>query len=285
MVSGENIHVINSLGVREPFSEKKVFTSLKRSGASNALANSILVKVKDRLTPDMSTQDLFKMIRALLHEEEMQTALKFNLKESIKNLGPAGFIFEKYVADVFRECGYEVTINKMIRGRCVEYEMDVLAKKEGVMYLGECKYRNRPGEKVDVNVCLKEFALLSDVRRGSHFSKDQTISSIQSLIITNTKFTEQAIKYAECEGIYLFGWRYPKSGGLEKLIEDRKLYPITILPSFKNHLMDYFTDNDMMLAKDVLDIKDVAKFSETAKIPARQIESMKREAEILLESK
>ncbi|MDD4409585.1 MAG: restriction endonuclease [Candidatus Pacebacteria bacterium] len=280
-----NLYIVNSLGVREPFSEKKVFNALKRSGASNQVANNILVKVKDNFIPEMTTFELFKMVRAFLKKEELQTSIKFNLRESMRLLGPAGFIFEKYIADVFGECGYKVKIDQIIKGRCVDYEMDVLAKKEGVMYLTECKYRNRQGEKVDVNVCLKEFALLNDVRRGKQFSGDTSISSIQSLIVTNTKFTEQAIKYAECEGIYLFGWRYPTDGGLEKIIEDRNLYPITILPSFKNHLMDYFAGKGMMLAKDVLAIKDIAKFSEIAKIPERQIEALYKEAKALLENK
>jgi hypothetical protein len=279
------MYIVNSMGIREPFSEKKVFSAMKRSGASNEVANRVLDQVKENLLPDMTTAELFKMVRTLLKGAELQTSIRFNLKESMRLLGPAGFIFEKYIADVFRECGYEVKINQIVKGRCVDYEMDVLAKKDGVLYLGECKYRNSQGDKVDVNVCLKEFALLNDVRNGGHFSKDASISSVQSLIITNTKFTDQAIKYAECEGIYLLGWRYPLDGGLEKIIDERGLYPITILPSFKNHLMDYFAEKDMMLAKDVLDIQDIAKFSETAKIPARQIESLCKEAKILLESK
>jgi hypothetical protein len=283
MASSEKIFVINSLGEREGFSEKKVLNSLRRSGASNEVANKVLSQVRERLVSDMKTSEIFKMIKSFLRKEKFQVALKFNLKESIKILGPAGFIFEKYITNIFREYGYKVKTDQIIYGRCIDYEMDVLAQKENTMYLGECKYRNSPGEKVDVNVCLKEFALLNDIRRGKFFSSDDSIKSIQSLIITNTKFTDQAIKYAECEGIYLLGWRYPLEGGLEKLIEDKKLYPITILPSFKKYLMGYFVEKNMMLVKNLLEIKDVAKFAEIAKIPARQIESLCQEARILLE--
>lgn len=283
MNSSETIFIINALGERQKYSEKKVFNSLKRSGASTEVANKVLSDIREKIIPDMRTSEIFKMIRSLLKKEEPQTAVKFNLKESIRLLGPAGFIFEKYVADIFRDYGYKVKTSQIIYGRCISYEMDVLAQKEDVMYLGECKYRNQPGEKVDVNVCLKEFALTSDMRRGTYFSSNKSIKSIQSLIITNTKFTEQAIKYAECEGLYLLGWRYPVEGGLEKLIEDKKLYPITILPSFKNYLMNYFAEKDMMLAKDLLEIKDIAKFAEIAKIPTRQIENLCREARVLLE--
>ncbi|MCK9578115.1 hypothetical protein M0R01_01305 [bacterium] len=274
--------VINSSGEREVFSEKKIFYSLRRSGASKETANKIVNEVKEASRQDMRTSDIFRLAKRNLEADQMKIALKFSLKESIKALGPAGFIFEKYVAEIFKQYNYSVKIGQIISGRCITYEMDLIAKKEKVIYLGECKYRNQPGEKIDVNVCLKEFALLSDVRKGRYFANDIDCS-LQSLIITNTKFTEQAIKYCECEGLYMLGWRYPKEGGLEKLIEDKKLYPITILPSFKKYLMDFFVGRNMMLAKNILEIKDIAKFAQTAKISVKSMQDLYNDARILLE--
>ena len=278
----EKKYIINSYGEKEVFSEKKLSHALKRSGASNILAKRVLTEIRGSIVPNMKTSDIFKLARGSLERSQLKVALKFSLKESIKALGPAGFLFEKYIAEVFRSYGYFVKIDQVVSGRCITYEMDILAQKEKIIYLGECKYRNQSGEKVDVNVCMKEFALLSDVRRGKYFSKNQDCS-VQSLVITNTKFTEQAIKYSECEGIYLLGWRYPKEGGLEKLIEDKKLYPITILPSFKKYLMDFFVDRNMIMAKDILEIKDIAKFAQTAKISVRSIQDLYNDARVLLE--
>jgi len=278
----EKKYVINSLGERELFSEHKFSHSLRRSGASGQVVNRVLNDVKKNIVPEIKTSEIFRLAKSSLEKEQLKVALRFSLKESIRNLGPAGFVFEKYIAEIFKQYNYIVKVDQSISGKCITYEMDVVAQKEKVIYLGECKYRNKPGEKVDVNVCLKEFALLYDIRRGNYFSRFSDCS-VQSLIITNTKFTQQAIKYAECEGIYLLGWRYPKEGGLEKLIEDKKLYPITILPSLKKYLMDVFVDRNMMLAKDILDIKDIAKFAETAKISRKSMEDLYRDAKLLLE--
>ncbi|MFA6252006.1 MAG: hypothetical protein WCX74_01245 [Candidatus Paceibacterota bacterium] len=278
----EKKYIINSYGEKEVFSENKLSHALRRSGASNSLAKRVLAEIKGSIVPNMRTSDIFKLARGSLEREQLKVAFKFSLKEAIKTLGPAGFVFEKYIAEVFRNYGYSVKIDQAISGRCITYEMDILAQKEKIIYLGECKYRNQPGEKIDVNVCMKEFALLNDVRRGKYFSKNQDCS-IKSLIITNTKFTGQAIKYSECENIYLLGWRYPKEGGLEKLIEDKKLYPITILPSFKKYLMDFFVDRNMMMAKDILGIKDIAKFAQTAKISVKSIQDLYNDARVLLE--
>ncbi|MFA5080617.1 MAG: ATPase [Candidatus Paceibacterota bacterium] len=278
----EKKYVINALGERELFSERKLLQSLRRSGASADIANKILNSVRKNIFSGIKTSEIFRLIKTSLGKEQLKVALRFSLKESIRELGPAGFFFEKYIAEVFKQYGYEIKINQVVSGKCVNYEMDIIARKEKTVYLGECKYRNKAGEKIDISVCLKEFALLYDIKKGNYFIKNPDYS-IQSLIITNTKFTEQSIKYAECEGIYLFGWRYPREGGLEKLIEDKKLYPITILPSFKKHLMNFFVSKKMMLAKDILAIKDIAKFAETAKISKKSIDDLYREARTLLE--
>ena len=49
--------------------------------------------------------------------------------------------------------------------------------------------------------------------------------------MTNTKVTEEAAAYAECVGMLVTAWRYPKEAALEALVETYRLYPITILPS------------------------------------------------------
>ncbi|MDD5639997.1 MAG: restriction endonuclease [Candidatus Pacebacteria bacterium] len=279
----EKKYVINALGEKELFSERKLLQSLKRSGASNDVANRIWNNVSKNIFSGIKTSEIFKLIKTSLEKEHSKVALRFGLKESIRGLGPAGFFFEKYIAEIFKQYGYEIKINQIVSGKCVKYEIDIIARNKKTIYLGECKYRNKAGEKIDISVCLKEFALLYDIRNGNYFVKNPDYS-IQSLIITNTKFTEQSIKYAECEGIYLLGWRYPKEGGLEKLIEDKKLYPITILPSFKKELMNFFVNENMMMVKDILRVTDIAKFAQTAKISKKSIQDLYNDARVLLEN-
>ena len=74
------------------------------------------------------------------------------------------------------------------------------------------------------------------------------------MIVTNTKFTSEVIKYAECVKINLLGWKYPLNRGLEYVIESEKFYPITILPSLKGELVELFSRQKIMLAQDLLKI-------------------------------
>ena len=107
-------------------------------------------------------------------------------------------------------------------------------------------------------------------------------SSMKTIIVTNTKFTSQAIRYSEYQGVSLLGWKYPKGKGLETLIEKRNLYPITILPSLKQELKNIFTEAGKILAKDVLKINP-QNFSKKYKIPLWKLDKLIEEAKILLD--
>ncbi|MDE1840663.1 PDDEXK family nuclease [Candidatus Nitrosotalea okcheonensis] len=44
-----------------------------------------------------------------------------------------------------------------------------------------------------------------------------------------TKLSDDAITYAKYIGQQIISWRYPPSKGLESMIEEKGLYPVTIL--------------------------------------------------------
>jgi hypothetical protein len=274
------VKVVKYDGEREPFSVKKVYDSAMRAGASSSLARRVSREIENEVYQNITTAEIFKRIRKKLKEENLQIALRFSLKEAMKKLGPAGFIFEDFVRRVLSCYGLKVGSSMIISGRCCKYEIDFLAEKENMVYLGECKYRNNQGDRIDVNVCLKSFAILEDVKSSGRF-KDK---AVDFLIVTNSRFTEEAMKYASCKGIELLGWNYPKDEGLEDMVENKKLYPITILPSFKGYLADVLRKEGMMLVGDVLSF-NIEKFSKRVNIPKKQLEALKREAETLIGKK
>jgi len=82
----------------------------------------------------------------------------------------------------------------------------------------------------------------------------------------------------------LLGWRYPKDKGLEYWIESQKMYPITILPSFKRSLVDTFMRERIMLAKDLLSL-DSFKFAKKMGLPQKDVAALVAEAKILFPKK
>lgn len=51
----------------------------------------------------------------------------------------------------------------------------------------------------------------------------------QGWLVTNTRFTEDAINYGKSVGLTMLSWDYPKNNGLKANIDKLSLYPITTL--------------------------------------------------------
>jgi len=182
--------------------------------------------------------------------------MKYSLKEAIRKLGPMGYWFEKYISKLLQEYDYKAKINQIIQGNCTDFEIDVLLLSERYKELifGECKYHNQTGTRVNISVILENYASFLDLKEGK-LAKDFLSKGYTSkrLIVTNTKFTSKAIDYANCYGVSLLGWKYPKDKGLEYYIENNGFYPITILPSINELAMSELYDRNVIFAKQLLD--------------------------------
>jgi len=274
----ESLYVINWRGEKEPFSFRKVYLSAKRAGADKELAEKIAKIIEKKAFSGIRTSEIFERVKQLLRGVP-KVALKFNLKEGIRKLGPTGFPFEKFVGEIFKRKGYEVKLNLYLRGYCLKYETDFLAKKGNLIYVGECKFRNLPEEGlVHSQTSLAFWAKILDLKRGNLFRGIR----INPILITNAKFTKEAIQYSRCVGIELLGWKCPKSKGLEKIIDENGFYPITILPSLNKDLADAFIKRKMILTKDLLEI-DPQKFAREEKISEESLKELIKEAKILFE--
>ncbi len=271
----KKVYVVNSKGEQEPFSFQKVYRSCKKSGAPNDLAKKIAEKIQQQVYPGIKTSKIYKLVKSFLKESPV-TAIKFSLKEAMRKLGPSGFDFEKYIAEIFSKNGFSVKTNQIIAGKCISsYEIDFLAEKDNVFYIGECKYHTFAGARVDLKVALYNYARFLDISNNPKFKNSKTI------IATNTRFTSEAISYCNCYGVSLLGWKYPKNRGLEHMIEKHNLYPITILPSFKSHFKNIFAENKMMLALDILDVP-LTQLVKKLKLSSKELEKLIKEAEFLL---
>ncbi len=268
-------YVVKFDGREEAFSAEKVYQSAKRVGASDLLAKRVVKDVEKKVYSGIKTSEIYSKVKGLLKEDDYRIALRFNLKKGIRKLGPTGFPFEKYIGEILLNQGFEVKLNQEIPGACCIYEIDFLAEKDGLIYIGECKYRNLADGKVHSKDALANYARFLDIKNGNYFKKE-----LRSLLVTNNKFTSRSLKYSKCVGVDLLGWRYPKNKGLEYLIESQKLYPITILPGLNKYLAELFAKEKIMLAKDLLE-KDIKQSLGIRKI-VRNPDVLIKQAKILL---
>ena len=277
------LYVIKADGNKEPFSADKVFRSAIRAGASRQLAQELAFKLKREAYQGITTSDIFKKVKKLLKEQSRKSALRFDLKRSIRELGPTGFPFEKYACEIFKSLGFEVKINQFISGKCVpDYEIDFVAEKENLIYIGECKYRHVFKERVDLKDALANYARFSDILSGSCFKpKIRKGVEIKTIMVSNGKFTNKAIDCSYCMGMELLGWQFPQNKGLEKIVESLELYPITILPSLRGYIKKSLVDGRLMLVRDILNA-DPLKIARKMGLQAKDFIPLIKEAKLLL---
>ena len=85
-----------------PFDESKLRFSLKRTGANENVIQKIISRVKEDLTEGKSTKQIYSEAFRILKQLSRASAARYHLKQSIMQLGPSGFPFEKYVAEIFK---------------------------------------------------------------------------------------------------------------------------------------------------------------------------------------
>ena len=247
------METIKSTGIREKFNKDKLCGSLEKAGAPADLAKKVCDLTEKNISPGESTAKIFRTAFDYLVKEDLNLAASYGLRRAIGELGPAGFLFEQYVEIILQAYGYETKRNVMMKGACVEHEVDVSAKKDGAHYIVEAKYRNEPGIKTHIDAVMYGDARMADIARFEETAgREKDIQTHTLWLFTNTKFTGKAIAYAKCRGIRLTGWNYPAGKSLENLILDKKIYPITVLPSIGRFNLERLAEKGLLLAQDLL---------------------------------
>ncbi len=213
------------------FESRKLVESLIRSGATEELANQILQAIGLELHDGMLTRDIYTKAYRILQKQERKTAVNYRLKQAVLQLGPSGYPFESFVGELFKARGFDVEVGKLVNGYSVRHEIDVVATNEHKHIFVECKFHNYQGTKTNVKVPMYIRSRFDDLTRVRHFDQELKDTNTQGWIITNTRFTEDAIKFGRDYGLTLLGWDYPAKGNLKDWIELENLHPITCLSS------------------------------------------------------
>lgn len=243
--------VTKESGKKEEFRREKLCSSLEKAGASTVVVNTVCRKIEENLQEGVSTEELFKRALEYLSAENIEVAARYSLKRGIAALGPAGFFFEQYIERILQAYGFHTQRNVFMEGRCVSHEVDILAEKENDHFLVEIKYHNKGGLKTDITVAMYADARLADIAPVQEKKEQGWHARHFMWLITNKKFTSTAITYGKCKHMKLTGWSYPKGQSLEELIIQKKLYPITALPSAVRSKLSEFGRANIMLVGDV----------------------------------
>jgi hypothetical protein len=244
----DRIFVVKENGEKEEFSPQKVKNALRRTGLSQKESAEVLHKLHSRLYNGIATKRIYGIVYDLVEDMKPEVSHRYNLKRALFDIGPEGYGFEDFTARLLSLQGHRTELRQILEGKCVSHEIDVVAEKGREAYMVECKFHNQYGTRCRIQTALYVYARFLDLQAGA--KKGTCREFTKPWLVTNTKFSEDVIRYAECMGIPLLGWRYPLRKGLEVLIDRDKCYPVTVIPMGRDVLR-------RLLRKDIVTVFDI----------------------------
>ncbi|MFQ6010329.1 MAG: ATP cone domain-containing protein [Candidatus Aenigmatarchaeota archaeon] len=274
------IYVTKASGEKAEFNPEKIRKTCLKAGATKKLADEVTKEITKKAYSGIKTKKILQMTIRLLEKKMPHVAAKYDLKGAIMRLGPAGFAFENLVAEILSEYGHKTFPHSILEGGCVEHEVDIIAEKKERCAMIECKYHNLPGIYTGIKDALYTYARFLDLQEGAKMGRCRNFTD--AWLICNTKFSTDAIRYAACKHMRLIGWSWPRgAGSLQKMLDAKKMYPITILRKLDKDSQKKLSKARMMLCKDLLamDIDDLRKLTGISK---RKLIELRKEAQNII---
>lgn len=243
-------------GFSQLFDREKVVRTCMRMGASRQLALEVAEKVECRVYEGTPTAKVLQLIFRFMNKEKPGVAQLFDLRKGL-SLMVSKPEFEVFVRVLLTHHGFEVSSNQILKGRCGEHEVDAIARKEGVTYFVEAKHHLSYHALTGLDESRIARAVLEDVSEG--FQMGNADSKMDNaMIVTNTRYSEHAIRYGACRGLLQIGWNFPPSRGLENMIEEKKLHPLSCLRGLRVEDRLRLADFGFVFIKQLLDEDEIA---------------------------
>ncbi len=249
--NNQHISVTKRNGEKVPFDIQKLIDSLDRSGASEADIEQVVREVARNMVDGMSTRKVYQLAYSILRKKSKNAAGKYKLKKAIFELGPTGYPFERFVGELLKNQGYKVEVGQIVQGFCVQHEVDVIAEKDSRRHIIECKFHSDLSTKSDVKVSLYFHSRFLDIKKQWEKQANNHSMFHEGWLVTNTRFTEDALQYGECAGLRMISWDYPEKGSLRERIDMSGLHPITALQTLTRREKEMLLEKDLVLCRDL----------------------------------
>lgn len=274
------ITIIKSTGEREALNLEKVKRGCERAGASAQLCKIVAGEVEKQAREGMSTREIYQIVQSVLSKEHPPVAARLNLRDAVIKLGPIGYDFEKYVAQLLAAYGYKTELPPILQGACVTHEVDVLATKDSRTAMIECKLRHEVGIYISIKDTMSTWARFLDLVDGSQIGKCPHVD--EAWLVTNSRFSRDSIQYGHCKNMVMLSWDHPRERPLPAWIDDKKLYPITIIPNLAEETQKKLIAAGVVLLHD-LAAADPAELTKKSGVPIETVKRCVAEAGLILQ--
>lgn len=234
------------------FDPKALKRSLTKSGAKKEEVEEVFSCVSNDLYDGIPTRDLYKIAFDYLKKYRNSYAARYSLKRALKDLGPEGYFFEKWIGRVLQASGYDYINSEIVQGNAVKHEIDVVAAKDNRLIFCECKFRNDEDAKISVTTPMYFLSRVKDVQEHTFhfFGRDLKLS--KGFLVTNAYLTTDSIDFANYYGIGLISWNYPENYNIKDLVDSTALYPITCLTTLTKEQEKELLEKGCILVKDLV---------------------------------
>lgn len=253
-MENKEISIVKMTGEKAMFDSSKLKHSLERSGASDVVIQKVVGEVVGLLYDGITTREIYQNAFGLLKKTSPpSTAARYKLKNAIMELGPTGFPFEKFVGAILKYEGFQTKVGVIVKGHCVNHEVDVVAEKDNNHFMIECKFHSDAGRFCNVKVPLYIQSRFKDVEAQWEKQPGHDTKFHQGWVVTNTRFSSDAIQYGNCMGLMLLSWDYPQKMSLKERIDRSGLHPVTCLTTLTKQEKQQLLDKEIVLCMDLCD--------------------------------
>jgi len=188
--------------------------------------------------------------------------------------------WERYVQMLLGELRYVVTPNQIVRGRCVEHEIDAVARRGNETVLVEIKHHYKYHTTTGLDVVRQIRATFEDVTEGFDLGLN-SINFNKAMVVCNTKFSNHARRYAKCRTIDHIGWKAPIEQSLDRIIEEKKFHPITLIRNLDRTTEAKLGDKGIVLLRQLTE-GNISELSKKTGVKSDRLDGLTQKAKEIL---
>ncbi|WP_413533046.1 ATP cone domain-containing protein [Empedobacter brevis] len=263
-----------------PYNPKALKRSLTKSGAKREEVEEVFELVSKDIYNEIPTKELYRIAFSHLKNYRNSYAARYSLKRALRDLGPEGYYFEKWIGKLMQAAGYQSLNSEIVQGNAVTHEIDVVASKDDQLLFCECKFRNDEDAKISVTTPMYFLSRMKDVENHTYHFFGRDLKPTKGFLVTNAYLTTDSIDFANYYGIGLISWDYPETRSIKYLVDNAALYPITCLTTLTPEQEKVLLSKECILVKD---LQQNNKFLDELNLSEEQRKEVLEETNELLE--